>query len=120
MPSIPITPNRPIEDNYLDAYLHIILPASPTETALVFSCGTGAVRTTFAMVAATIVRRQQIINLGLPDPYALPVSLTTTGSSFTSRSGTPALGTGSIDSGRSTVCHFPKFLPLGHRINLSL
>lgn len=31
----------------------------------------GAVRTTFAMVAASLVRRKQIINAGGPDPYAL-------------------------------------------------
>ena len=31
----------------------------------------GAVRTTFAMVAASLVRRKQMIDRGLPDPYAL-------------------------------------------------
>ncbi|KAJ7831422.1 hypothetical protein B0H14DRAFT_3464116 [Mycena olivaceomarginata] len=31
----------------------------------------GAVRTTFAMVAASIVRRKQLILRGLPDPYAV-------------------------------------------------
>ena len=30
----------------------------------------GAVRTTFAMVAACIVRRKQLIDRGLDDPYA--------------------------------------------------
>lgn len=30
----------------------------------------GAVRTTYAMVAACIVRRKQCIELGLSDPYA--------------------------------------------------
>ncbi|KAF8150729.1 inositol hexakisphosphate-domain-containing protein [Crassisporium funariophilum] len=68
---IPISPDRPIEDNYLDAYLQVIRETDPTRTALVFSCGMGAVRTTFAMVAASLVRRKQIIDRGLPDPYAL-------------------------------------------------
>ena len=31
----------------------------------------GAVRTTFAMVAASLLRRKQMIDRGLPDPYAL-------------------------------------------------
>jgi hypothetical protein len=31
----------------------------------------GAVRTTFAMVAASLLRLKQMIDRGLPDPYAL-------------------------------------------------
>ncbi|KAF8754252.1 Inositol hexakisphosphate [Rhizoctonia solani] len=42
---IPITPDRAIEDNYLDAYLNVIKSVDPLETALVFHCGMGAVRT---------------------------------------------------------------------------
>jgi len=87
--SIPISPDRPIEvclpsipdllgidlfscpqDNYLDAYLRVIQDTDPTKTALVFSCGMGAVRTTFAMVAASLVRRKQIMANGGPDPYS--------------------------------------------------
>ena len=37
----------------------------------------GAVRTTFAMVAASLVRRKQVIDKGLPDPYA-PKSMNNT------------------------------------------
>ncbi|KAK0446168.1 inositol hexakisphosphate-domain-containing protein [Armillaria borealis] len=66
---IPISPDRPIEDNYLDAYLSVIQQTDPLRTSLVFSCGMGAVRTTFAMVAACVVRRKQLISKGLPDPY---------------------------------------------------
>jgi len=58
------------QDNYLDAYLDVIRETDPTKTALVFSCGMGAVRTTFAMVAASLVRRKQIMANGGPDPYA--------------------------------------------------
>ncbi|KAJ7168617.1 inositol hexakisphosphate-domain-containing protein [Mycena filopes] len=71
---IPIAPDRPIEDNYLDAYLRVIRTTDPLRTALVFSCGMGAVRTTFAMVAASIVRRRQLIVRGLPDPYAMKLN----------------------------------------------
>ncbi|KAI0701909.1 inositol hexakisphosphate-domain-containing protein [Cerioporus squamosus] len=67
---IPISPERPIEDNYLDAYLSVIKETDPLTTALVFNCGMGAVRTTFAMVAACIVRRKQLIDRGLEDPYS--------------------------------------------------
>lgn len=85
--SIPISPDRPVEvsialfdasrtlmsaqDNYLDAYLRVIRDTDPTKTALMFSCGMGAVRTTFAMVAASLVRRKQIMHEGGPDPYAI-------------------------------------------------
>ncbi|KZT01378.1 uncharacterized protein LAESUDRAFT_731226 [Laetiporus sulphureus 93-53] len=67
---IPISPERPIEDNYLDAYLRVIAQTDPLTTALVFNCGMGAVRTTFAMVAACVIRRKQLITRGLDDPYA--------------------------------------------------
>ncbi|KAI9439769.1 inositol hexakisphosphate-domain-containing protein [Lactarius indigo] len=67
---IPISPHRPIEDNYVDAYLQVIKHADPVRTSLVFSCGMGAVRTTFAMTAACLVRRRQLMLRGLPDPYA--------------------------------------------------
>lgn len=67
---IPISPDRPIEDNYVDAYLQVIKNADPVRTSLVFSCGMGAVRTTFAMTAACLVRRKQLMLRGLPDPFA--------------------------------------------------
>ncbi|CAK5269481.1 unnamed protein product [Mycena citricolor] len=58
---IPIAPDRPIEDsNYLDAYLRVIRTCDPRSTSLVFSCGMGAVRTTFAMVAAAVMRKRQL------------------------------------------------------------
>ena len=84
--SIPISLDRPIEvcipplpvsiplnletkDDYVDAYLRVIKNADPLRTSLVFSCGMGAVRTTFAMIAACLVRRRQLMSRGLPDPY---------------------------------------------------
>ncbi|KAG8898129.1 hypothetical protein FRB99_007645 [Tulasnella sp. 403] len=66
---IPITRDHPIEDNYIDAFVNIIKDTDPFETPLVFSCGMGAVRTTFAMVGACITRRRQFILYGAPDPY---------------------------------------------------
>lgn len=66
---IPISPDQPIEENYLDAYFNVIQSLEPRHTSLIFSCGMGAVRTTFAMVAACIIRRKQLLNLGLPDPF---------------------------------------------------
>ncbi|KAJ6610725.1 inositol hexakisphosphate-domain-containing protein [Mycena sp. CBHHK59/15] len=75
--SIPIAPDRPIEDNYLDAYLRVIRGTDPLRTALVFSCGMGAVRTTFAMVAASIVRRKQLIVRSISDPYAMRGNVST-------------------------------------------
>ncbi|KAI5118140.1 hypothetical protein M0805_001739 [Coniferiporia weirii] len=76
---IPISPDRPIEDNYLDAYVRVIKETDPTKTSLVFSCGMGAVRTTFAMVAALLVRRKQVVARGLEDPFLTKGSSTTSG-----------------------------------------
>lgn len=58
-----------MQDNYLDAYLRVIRETDPATTALVFNCGMGAVRTTFAMVAACIIRRKQLLARGMDDPY---------------------------------------------------
>jgi len=87
---IPIPPDHPIEaslslfsfekyhrikilfdqDNYLDVCLRVLRDIDPSKTALVFSCGVGAVRTTFAMAAASLVRRKQMLANGVTDPYA--------------------------------------------------
>nr|KIR85732.1 hypothetical protein I308_03840 [Cryptococcus tetragattii IND107] len=67
---IPIAPDTPIEHNYLDAYVSVLKNADPQTTALVFNCGMGVVRTTFAMCAAMLVRRKQLLLLGLEDPFA--------------------------------------------------
>lgn len=53
----------------MDAYTRIIKRTDPLQTALVFNCGMGAVRTTFAMVAACLVRRKQLIDQGIEDPF---------------------------------------------------
>uniref|UniRef100_A0A0W0FRV3 Metal ion binding oxidoreductase n=1 Tax=Moniliophthora roreri TaxID=221103 RepID=A0A0W0FRV3_MONRR len=81
---IPISPDRPIEDNYLDAYLNVIKTTDPHKTSLVFSCGMGAMRTTYAMVAACIVRRKRVMEQGWADPFGLVGSstLNATGSPF--------------------------------------
>ncbi|KAL0572602.1 hypothetical protein V5O48_009363 [Marasmius crinis-equi] len=97
---IPISPDRPIEDNYLDAYLNVILETDPLKTSLVFSCGMGAVRTTYAMVAACIVRRKKVMELGGADPFELtdgssafnPSSLISGANTPAARSDTPLGG----------------------------
>ena len=50
----------------------------------------GAVRTTFAMVAALLVRRKQILNRGGSDPYALNLKAVT---GMTPLSSTPGTNT---------------------------
>ncbi|WVQ79454.1 hypothetical protein IAT38_001552 [Cryptococcus sp. DSM 104549] len=71
---IPIAPDTPIEDNYLDAYVSVLRNADPSTTALVFNCGMGVVRTTFAMCAAMLVRRKQLLLAGLDDPFSSATS----------------------------------------------
>ncbi|WVF68673.1 hypothetical protein IAT40_003444 [Kwoniella sp. CBS 6097] len=66
---IPIAPDTPIEHNYLDAYTSVLKDADPQTTALVFNCGMGVVRTTFAMCAAMLVRRKQLLLQNLEDPF---------------------------------------------------
>ncbi|BEI83204.1 hypothetical protein CcaverHIS002_0310720 [Cutaneotrichosporon cavernicola] len=46
---IPVAPDRPIEDNYLDAYVSHLRDVDPLTSSLVFNCGMGVVRTTFAI-----------------------------------------------------------------------
>ena len=48
----------------------MIKDTDPLRTALIFNCGMGAVRTTFAMVAVSLVRRRQLMVRGVEDPYA--------------------------------------------------
>jgi hypothetical protein len=71
---VPIGPERLIEDNYIDAYIRILIRLDVSQTlsaSVVFNCGMGVVRTTFAMIAASLVRRKQLIRSGLPDPFLL-------------------------------------------------
>lgn len=67
---IPIAEDQAIENNYLDAYTQVIKDLDPTETSLVANCGIGFTRTTFAMVAAVILRRKQMLLLGHDDPFS--------------------------------------------------
>ncbi|EPQ26302.1 uncharacterized protein PFL1_06237 [Pseudozyma flocculosa PF-1] len=67
---IPIAEDQAIENNYLDAYTQVIKDLDPTQTSLVANCGVGFTRTTFAMVAAVILRRKQMLLNGHPDPFA--------------------------------------------------
>lgn len=66
---VPVTQDQSPEDGYLDIYSSI-LATVPTSSSLVFNCGAGVKRTTFAMSVALIVRRKQMISEGKRDPYA--------------------------------------------------
>jgi hypothetical protein len=83
---IPITPDRSLEPSYLDAYLSILIRTTPGQSAVVFSCGTGAANTTFGMVAAALIRRGQLMAAGVVDPFT-----TTTGLATASKAGTPIM-----------------------------
>ena len=67
---VPVTRDQSPEDRYLDTYAEI-LASIPTTSSLVFNCGIGVVRTTFAMCAALIVRRRQMMLQGMEDPYGI-------------------------------------------------
>ncbi|KAI8809960.1 inositol hexakisphosphate-domain-containing protein [Cladochytrium replicatum] len=55
----PISAEQAPEDRYLDDYVEIISSVKNSDP-LVFNCGMGMGRTTFAMVAATLIRRAKI------------------------------------------------------------
>jgi hypothetical protein len=67
---IPISPEQRPDDKYLDEYVRIIRASQATD-ALVFNCGLGVGRTTFALVAALLIRRAQLISSGHNDPYTI-------------------------------------------------
>ncbi|KAI9496168.1 inositol hexakisphosphate-domain-containing protein [Zychaea mexicana] len=68
---IPISPEQSPEDNYFDEYVRVIKTLEPTDP-LIFNCGMGAVRTTVGIIIAQIIRRTQLLRLGLPDPFPVP------------------------------------------------
>ena len=67
---VPISRDQAPEQGYLDVYT-TILASVPTSSSLVFNCGLGVVRTSFAMTAALIVRRKQLTEEGREDPYGI-------------------------------------------------
>ncbi|TPX51665.1 hypothetical protein SeMB42_g01840 [Synchytrium endobioticum] len=67
---IPVSPEQAPEDRYLDEYVQAIKNSNTSE-ALVFNCGMGVGRTTFAMVMATLVRRGQLLAEGKEDPVPI-------------------------------------------------
>lgn len=72
----PIYPLLPLSSPSLniDEYVDIITKSKTTD-ALVFNCGMGVGRTTFAMVAAMIARRAQIVIEGCDDPIPIHIPL---------------------------------------------
>ncbi|CAO3598194.1 unnamed protein product [Absidia cylindrospora] len=67
---IPISPMQAPEDNYFDEYVRVIKTLEPTDP-LVFNCGMGGVRTTVGTILAQIIRRTQLLERGLPDPFPI-------------------------------------------------
>ena len=65
---LPIARDQPLEHNYLDAYTQVIKETDPQHTAFVANCGAGVFRTTFAMIAAVIVRRRLLMLATGRDP----------------------------------------------------
>lgn len=65
---LPVAPDQPLEHNYLDAYTQVIKDIDPLKTCFVANCGAGVFRTTFAMIAAVLVRRRQMVLLTNTDP----------------------------------------------------
>lgn len=72
---IPIASSSLPENSYLDAYTKLIRDIDPRRTSFVANCGVGFTRTTFAMVAACIVRRKQMMLSGEEDPFGLEENL---------------------------------------------
>jgi len=66
----PVARDQSPQDGYLDTYAERIR-ALPTRTQLVFNCGAGVVRSTFAMSVALLVRRRMLVDQGRPDPYGV-------------------------------------------------
>ncbi|KAI9192964.1 inositol hexakisphosphate-domain-containing protein [Polychytrium aggregatum] len=67
---IPVSSDQAPEDQYIDEYVNVIKSASINDS-LVFNCGMGVGRTTFAMVVAMLIRRAQIMAKGLDDPVPI-------------------------------------------------
>jgi Inositol hexakisphosphate len=57
-------------DNYLDSFLSVIR-SLPLSSSVIFNCGMGVVRTTFAMTSGLLIRRRQAVLLDGRDPFAL-------------------------------------------------
>jgi hypothetical protein len=65
---VPVSNDQSLEDGVLDQYASILAEV-PTASSLVFNCGFGIKRTTFAMSVALLIRRKQLMLEGKDDPY---------------------------------------------------
>ncbi|ORY52376.1 hypothetical protein BCR33DRAFT_711697 [Rhizoclosmatium globosum] len=69
---IPISPEQSPEDRYLDEYVNAVKSCNP-EDYVVFNCGMGVGRTTFAMTVALILRRtRQMAESQSPENMMIP------------------------------------------------
>ncbi|CAH7666719.1 inositol hexakisphosphate-domain-containing protein [Phakopsora pachyrhizi] len=89
---VPISHDQAPEDSYLDKYL-TILRTIPTTTSLIFNCGMGVIRTTFAMSAAIIMRRRQILKEGGQDLFGIEINDSEHSSRDSGNTGSNAFGT---------------------------
>ncbi|TPX58470.1 hypothetical protein SpCBS45565_g07990 [Spizellomyces sp. 'palustris'] len=71
---IPVSPEQAPEDRYIDEYVQAIKD-TVKEDALIFNCGMGVGRTTFAMVLAILIRRAQLIASREEDPIPVTQNL---------------------------------------------
>ncbi|KAJ3409888.1 hypothetical protein HDV05_004169 [Chytridiales sp. JEL 0842] len=70
---IPISPEQAPEDRYLDEFVKVI-KSTNIQDPLVFNCGMGVGRTTFAMTVALLTRRAQLLSQGIENPMFTPFS----------------------------------------------
>jgi hypothetical protein len=71
---IPVSHEQSPTDPYIDEYFRI-LSAAPADWPIVFSCGMGIGRTTYAMVIGLLIRRAKIIQDTNKDPFRITTSL---------------------------------------------
>ncbi|KXS15115.1 hypothetical protein M427DRAFT_112131 [Gonapodya prolifera JEL478] len=85
---VPMSPEKAPGDDTLDEYVSALKEAR-LEDPIMFNCGVGAGRTTFSMVVALLIRRQQLMAAGMPDPFSSRPVGGQIGQSFVSTSPRP-------------------------------
>ncbi|KAJ3335694.1 hypothetical protein HDU93_004652 [Gonapodya sp. JEL0774] len=89
---VPMSPEKAPGDDTLDGYISALKDAR-LEDPIMFNCGVGAGRTTFSMVVALLIRRQQVMSVGLPDPFSIRTNFNQPAHTGIFGTSTPALPT---------------------------